>query len=134
MAIRLPEDMNKLLDNIITDLETKKVNLYSVLDTPEFNEFYDYEEEIGFKDFISSVIIFLDINYSHTNYKHLFLAVIDDIFGPIEDWENISPVEFEIKKEMMMEGISEITYQELPYGHIDYDMVYVMLEKQIEDD
>ena len=136
MMIELPAKMNKLLDEVLDDLPVEKLDLYSLLDTPEFTDHFDNTEDdfVMFQDFVASVIAYFDINYGKTLHKHLFAALVMDIFGPIEMWEDIDPIDFEERKEMLLEAMQTITFQELPQGHIDYDMVYVMLEKDLQDD
>jgi len=138
MMIELPADMNKLLDKVLVDLPQRHISLYDLLDTPEFtNHFEDFDLDdnepkyVLFKDFVASVIAYFDINYGSTLYKHLFAAVVMDIFGDMEDWGDIDPFDFEERKENLMEGLKDITFQTLPHNHLDYDMVYTMLEDKL---
>jgi len=137
--IELPADMNNLLDKILLDLPEHKISLFDLLDTPEFtSHFEDFDLDdnqpkyVLFKDFVASVIAYFDINYHQELYKHLFAAVVMDIFGEMETWGDIDPIDFEDRKERLMAGLKDITYQTLPYNHIDYEMVYTMLEDKLE--
>lgn len=139
MMIELPEQMNDLLDKILLDLPNRKISLYDLLDTPEFTrhfEDFDLDDDepkyVLFKDFVASVIAYFDINYGKTLYKHLFASVVMDVFGDIETWGDTDPLEFEDMKERLMEGLKSIEYQVLPENHLDYEMVYTMLEDKLE--
>lgn len=136
--IELPADMNNLLDKILLDLPNRKISLFDLLDTPEFTshfEDFDLDDDepkyVLFKDFVASVIAYFDINYGSKLYKHLFAAIVMDIFGEMETWGDYETEEFEEMKERLMEGLKDIEYQVLPHNHLDYEMVYTMLEDKL---
>jgi len=132
MLVKLPTDMNFLLDKIIADIPTETIDLYSILSDDEFtdNILYDEFGDVQFKDFVASSIIYLDINYTEI-HRQLFISLILEIFGDIENWEDYEIEEFETKKEELFEALKDIKIQRLPQGHLDYDMVYTMLEDKL---
>jgi hypothetical protein len=134
ITLKLDGRMDELLTSVVDDLPTQNINLYELLDNDEFkgNLVYDKDEQIELEDFIYSIIAYLDINYPNTIYTHLFTSIVIDVFGYSESWDSLTRDEFEVKKRILFEGLKDITYQTLSQGHIDYDMIYTMLEKKVE--
>jgi len=136
MIVDITQQKNKLLDDVMKDLPIEKVNLFMLLDRPDFIERFDYEYDNGieFKDFIAASLGYLHVTYPNKVYGHLFSAIVMDIFGDVEEWNKIPSSVFRRLKEHFLDVITDIEYQELPSNHIDFEMVYVMLETELEND